>query len=87
MNKTFSRLAQIVRLPTILSHFKNNIDNTLEVCILSKTKQDGLVKYTYWIANGLKMQKILRKKVFGYRDWNYVKQNGKLEKKEVCKND
>ena len=84
MNKTFTRLAQIVHLPIILSHFENSVDKTLEICILSRTKQDGLVKYTYWIPNGPKMQKILRKKVFGYRDWNFIKQEGKLERKEIC---
>ena len=73
-----------MKLPRIISHFKN-LDNTLELCIMSTTKADGLVRYTYWIPNGIKIQKILRKKVFGYRDWNFIKKFGKLEKKEICR--
>ena len=86
MNRTFLRLAQIVKLPIILSHFKNNIDNTLELCILGETKKEGFVRYTYELSNGPIMQKILRKKVFCFKDWNFIKEQGELVKREVCGN-
>ena len=76
----------MMKLPRIISHFKNNVDSTLQICIMSTTKQDGLVRYTYWIPNGPKIQKIIRKKVFCYKDWNFIKEFGELEKKEVCEN-
>jgi len=75
-----------MKLPSIISHFKNNIDNTLEICIIGKTKKEGLVRYTYEIPNGPIMHKILRKKVFCYKDWNFIKNEGELVKREICEN-
>ena len=75
-----------MKLPQIISHFKNNVDSTLEVCILSTTKKEGLVRYTYEIPNGPILHKLLRKNVFCYKDWNYIKEQGELVKREVCGN-
>ena len=72
-----------MRLPQIIAHFKNNVDNTLEICILGKTKKEGLVHYTYEISNGPIMQKILRKKVFCFKDWNFIKEYGELRKRDL----
>lgn len=76
-----------MKLPQIISHFKDNIDNTLEICIMGKTKKEGLVRYTYEISNGPIIHKILRKKVFCYKDWNFIKKYGELVKREVCENE
>lgn len=72
-----------MKLPKIIMYFNNPVDNTLEICILGKTKKEGLVRYTYEISNGPIIHKILRKKVFGYKDWNFIKNEGELVKRGV----
>lgn len=73
-----------MKLPQIIIHFKNPVDNTLEICILGLTKKEGLVRYTYELSNGPIIHKILKKKVFCYNDWNFIKEFGELVKREVC---
>lgn len=75
-----------MKLPCIISQFKDNIDNTLEIRILGRTKKERFVRYVYEISNGPSIQKILNKKVFCFKDWNFIKEQGDLVKREVCEN-
>jgi len=73
-----------MNLPMIVVHIKHP-NNMLEVCIMGLTKRDGTVRYTYTIPNNFTMQKILSKKFFKFKDWHFIKENGKLTKREICK--
>jgi len=72
-----------MKLPIIV-FCKKHPSNILEICIVGETKKDGVVRYTYKIPNNAYMQMIINKKVFQFKDWNFIKETGKLIKREIC---